>query len=201
MSDWKRTLLGVAVRVLARPLETRAGVDAPNSADAIVVLGAPLRQDGTLSDVVEERVRAGVGLWRRGVARLLVMSGGRVPGVRATRSEAEVMGERAVGLGVAPDAIVLETESENTSRNAECVRKALRDQCITRVVVVSQPFHLRRAVLWFERMGFDARGHRIALSVQDEQPVRALRWVTREYASLARDLVVTRRPGRGPRTT
>jgi len=45
-------------RALARPFEI---ADAPAPADAIVILGAPLR-DGRLSEVVAERVAAGYAL-------------------------------------------------------------------------------------------------------------------------------------------
>jgi uncharacterized SAM-binding protein YcdF (DUF218 family) len=184
--------LSVVARVAGRPLERRDRVD---QADAIVVLGAPLRPDGSLSDVVEERVRAGVALWQRGVAPLLCCTGGRGPGIVAARAEAEVMGERAEALGVSKGAILLEVESSNTSRNASNIERLLRERGLSSVVVVSQPFHLRRSVLWFQRVGLVARGWHIGDSLQYEHPQRALRWITKEYGSLARDLLVTRRPG------
>jgi uncharacterized SAM-binding protein YcdF (DUF218 family) len=64
-----------------------------------------------------------------------------------------------------------------------------------RVVVVTQPFHSRRAVLWFRRVGLQAVAWRIDESLQFREPRRGLRWILKEYASLARDLVITRRPG------
>ncbi len=180
------------VRVLGRPLERH---DVVERADAIVVLGAPVRSDGTLTDVVEERVRAGVTLWRRGVAPLLCMTGGRGPGIVAEVSEAEAMARRARELGVPEAAIVLEAASRNTSTNAKNIKVLLDGSRAGRVVVVTQPFHSRRAVLWFRRVGLTAVAWRIEDSVQFRQPRRGLRWVLKEYASLARDLTFTRRPG------
>jgi uncharacterized SAM-binding protein YcdF (DUF218 family) len=181
------------VRVLGRPLERRDVVEA---ADAIVVLGAPVRADGTLTDVVEERVRAGVDLWKRGLAPLLCMTGGRGPGMVADISEAEAMARRARDLGVPVRALVLEATSRNTSTNARNIKQLLDGRGVAaRVVVVTQPFHSRRAVLWFRRVGLDAVAWRIGDSLQFRHPKRALRWLLKEYASLARDLTVTRRPG------
>jgi uncharacterized SAM-binding protein YcdF (DUF218 family) len=187
-------LRSLAVRWLGRPLEVDGGLAV---ADAVVVLGAPLRRDGSLSDVLEERVAAGVELWRRGVAPLIVMTGGHGPGVAAMTTEAEAMAARARQLGVPAGSLLLEVESENTSRNAELTARLLLVRGARRVVIVSQPFHLRRAVLWFRRCGLDATGYVIANSLQVTQPARGLRWIGREYASLLRDLLVTRRPG-GP---
>jgi uncharacterized SAM-binding protein YcdF (DUF218 family) len=184
--------LRIAVRVLGRPLERR---DRERPVDAIVVLGAPVRADGQLSDVLEERVRAGVDLWKRGVAPLLCMTGGRGPGIVAEVAEAEAMARRARELGVPDSALVIEAASQNTSTNARNIRKLLSEHGAPRVVVVTQPFHSRRSVLWFERVGLDAIAVRIADGLQDRQPRRALRWIAKEYASLARDLWITRRPG------
>jgi len=182
----------LVVRVLGWPLERRDRVD---HADAIVVLGAPVRLDGSLSDVVEERVQAGVALWQRGVAPLLCMTGGRGPGIVASVSEAEAMARRAHELGVPAAALVLEDASRNTSTNARNIRELLGMGRIVRMIVVTQPFHSRRSVLWFRRMGLEAIAYRIEDSLQFRRPRRGLRWVLKEYASLARDLTITRRPG------
>jgi uncharacterized SAM-binding protein YcdF (DUF218 family) len=185
-------LLRSLVRMLSRPLELR---DKPAPADAIVVLGAPLRPDGRLSDVLEERVRAGVELWQRGLAPLLCMSGGRGPGVRAEIAEADAMAARARELGVPAAALVIEGESANTSKNAKNIAMILGSRGARRVLLVTQPFHLRRSAMWFRRAGLEVNGYWIADSLQYREAVRGLRWVGKEYLSLARDLTVTRRPG------
>jgi uncharacterized SAM-binding protein YcdF (DUF218 family) len=182
----------ILVRAVGRPLERRDRID---HADAIVVLGSPVRADGSLTDVVEERVRAGVALWRRGVAPMLCLTGGRGPGVVAAISEAEAMARRARELGVPSAAIVVEDASRNTSTNARNIKMLLNQSGVNRVVVVTQPFHSRRSVLWFRRVGLDARAHWISDSVQFRNPRRGLRWVLKEYASLLRDLAITRQPG------
>ena len=75
------------MRLLGAPLRVR---DAARRADAIVVLGARLRADGRPSAALEERVRAGVQLWQRGLAPMLCVTGGGPPG----RVEAKVRPEK-----------------------------------------------------------------------------------------------------------
>lgn len=150
-------------------------------ADAIVVLGTRLRPDGSLSGVGEERLRAGVELWRRGIAPLIVLTGGRDRLARAAITEADAFATRAKQLGVPGSALLLERDSRNTADNARHLAKLLPEP--RRVVVVTQPFHLRRSLLWFRRAGFDARGYHIEDSLQYRDPALAVRWITQEYIS------------------
>jgi uncharacterized SAM-binding protein YcdF (DUF218 family) len=153
--------------------------------DAIVVLGTQLADDDSLTRVGRERVVAGVELWRRGVAPRLVMTGGRSRRARHRLPEAVAMGLCAESLGVTPAALTIESRSSTTAENAFACAALLG---AARVVVVSQPFHLRRARMWFRRAGFDAVGYAIADSLQYREPGRGLRWVLREYGALGRDL-------------
>jgi uncharacterized SAM-binding protein YcdF (DUF218 family) len=176
--------MSVLVRFLGRPL---VSCSQPAQVDAVVVLGSPLRADGELTAVGAERVNAGIGLWRQVQAPLLVMTGGRSPRAHHALSEAEAMAAEAIRQGVPSEAVVIEGRSRTTHENAQrCAELLLPGR--TRVVLVTQPFHLRRAVLWFRRAGFDAHGHLIRDSLQFREPARGLRWVLREYLALARDL-------------
>ena len=104
-----RRPIGLAVRVLARPLTVR---DPEQPADAIVVLGTPLGARHGLTDVGEERVRAGVRLWQRGLAPILCLSGGGNRRIAPDRPrEADVMAARAHELGVPVSALRVERES------------------------------------------------------------------------------------------
>ena len=146
------------------------------------MLGTRLQADGSLSLVGEERVLAGADLWHRGVAPVLVLTGGRDPLARASIAEADAFAARARELGVPDDALLLERDSSNTADNARHLAKLLLPDR-RRVRVVTQPFHLRRALLWFRRAGFETRGHHIADSLQYRHATLALRWITQEYVS------------------
>ena len=171
-------------RILGWPLEVRDGAEV---ADAIVVLGAPVRPDGQLSGVGEERVRTGVELWRRGFAPVLCISGGG-PGriIPDHPREADAMAARARALGVPDQALRVERDSLSTADNARHTARLLVAEGRTRVWLVTQPFHTRRARAWFRRAGLEARAWYAADSIQYRLPRHGLRWVVIEYAAWLR---------------
>ncbi len=126
-------------------------------ADAIVVLGnrPPLDAGGEVAPESERRVRRGVELYERGLAPILVVTGGSVQ-----PTEAEVMARRAEELGVPREAIVVEDRARDTPENARFSVEALcrgRTPCHPRVIVVTSPHHLRRAVALFRCAGADVQ--------------------------------------------
>jgi uncharacterized SAM-binding protein YcdF (DUF218 family) len=110
------------------------------------------------------------------------MTGGDRAGRRDAPREADAMARRAEALGVAPAAIRIERESRTTRENAACCRALLGD-AVRRVCLVSQPFHGRRARLWFRRAGFEVRVFFAPDSIELVHPARALPWLLREYAA------------------
>lgn len=172
-----------AARVLGAPL---AAADDGGVADAVVVLGAPLAPDGSLSEVLRERVEAGFALWRAGGAPRLCVTGGPSRG----RTEADAMAEAVVALGVPERALVVERAARTTAENAANVAALLRPQGATRVWVVTQPFHARRARWLFRRAGLDAWAWSIEGGLQARDPARALGWIAREYAAWLRALTL-----------
>ncbi len=158
-------------RLLGAPLEVadRAGVPA----DAIVVLGAPPGR------VLDERVAAGLALWRDGAAPRIAVTG--------AGAEAETMARVLRASGVPDDALIVEPTARTTAENAARIAELLGAGAT--VWLVSQPFHLRRARRLFRRAGLAPRCWRIPHGLQDQEPRRALRWIGREYASWAKTLL------------
>jgi uncharacterized SAM-binding protein YcdF (DUF218 family) len=152
-------------------------------AEAIVVLGC-----GSASRL-ERRVECGVGLYRRAVAPLLVLSGGG----RGAEPEAVIMRRLALAAGLPDAALVVETGSRNTWENARETTGLLRQRGLSRIVLVSDRVHLPRAALLFRLAG---------LSIVERAGVRSRSawWeagaLLRELAALPKSLV---RAGRGPR--
>jgi uncharacterized SAM-binding protein YcdF (DUF218 family) len=171
------------VRALGAPLRI---ADMPARLDAIVVLGAPLLPGGALTDVLVERVDAAMDLWLLGGGPLVCVSGGDTGGGIA---EADAMGDALIAAGLPADALRRERRSRSTSDNARFSAELLRGDGVGAVWIVTQPFHGRRARRCFRAAGLEARVWPIVDSVEYRQPRRALRWIVREYAALARDLV------------
>jgi len=124
-------------------------LDTKRHANAIVVLGAA-QWDGRPSPVLKARVDHAVGLWRRGLAPILVMTGGRGQG--DTTSEAAVERRYAISLGVPSSAIKVEPDSRNT---AEALRQvaAMMGPDAREVILVSDPFHMLRLSILAHRFG------------------------------------------------
>jgi uncharacterized SAM-binding protein YcdF (DUF218 family) len=162
------------ISLLERPLVVRGEPLRP--LDAIVVLGAPLRNDRMTPPLVE-RVEAAAQLYHAGGAPRVVATGGVTQG--ASRSEAAAMAEGLRARGV-PEVIV-EDRSQTTAENAMFTAALLRDA--RRVWIVTQPFHGRRAARLFRTAGCEAHVWHIANSLEYRDRRRAARWVIREYAA------------------
>ncbi|HEY2083102.1 MAG TPA: YdcF family protein, partial [Verrucomicrobiae bacterium] len=80
-------------------------------ADAVVVFGARTYKDGRMSLALQDRIRTGCELYRAGLAKHLVLSGGPGDG---TVTEAEVMRNYALKHGVPAADIFIDNQGVNT---------------------------------------------------------------------------------------
>lgn len=131
--------IGVALYIL---LVGKRDEAAP--ADAIVVLGAAA-YDAKPSPVFEQRIRHGIALHRRGLAPILIFTGG-FGGDGARFAESQVAERYALRQGVAADAMLIETVSRNTRENLAQAQALMRTHGLTRAIVVSDPLHMSRAL-------------------------------------------------------
>ncbi len=145
---------------------------------AALILGAGLRADGSPTVVLADRVRAGAELYRLGKVKALLLSGdGRSS---PYYSEPEAMRRLALRLGVPESALRVDPEGLRTL--ASC-RRAREVFGFTRLVVVTQRFHLDRALWLCDAAGIEAVG-----LAADRSPYgpRQLWWTLREIpASLS----------------
>ncbi len=124
-------------------------------ADAVVVLGAQVLGRDTPGPALRRRLDHGVAVRERTATPWLVLTGGvGAAGV----SEAAVMAALARGRGVAAERLVLEEESTSTLEQAIAVSRLARQRGWRRVVVVTDRYHLPRALFLFHRMGVPADG-------------------------------------------
>lgn len=125
--------------------------NSPSKAVAIV-FGAGLRQDGLPSNVLEDRVRVASELYHQGVVSQLLVSGS----VRTTNyDEPKAMRDLAIELGVASDDILIDpngSRTYNTCFNAKHLFK------ISEALLVSQEYHLPRALGICNALGIEAAG-------------------------------------------
>jgi uncharacterized SAM-binding protein YcdF (DUF218 family) len=152
-------------------------------AEAIVVLGASVSADGVLSGGSLRNAVYGIELFRRGLAPLLVLCGdARSEGP----VEAEVRAALARELGVPPAAILTVVGARTTRGEADRVAALLRPRGVRRILLVTDPLHLARAIPTFEARGLEplaAPARRPAATADaPEGRLDAMRWALQELA-------------------
>ena len=117
--------------------------DNRQNADAIVVLGAA-QYDGRPSPVFEARLDHAVDLYEAGVARYLIVTGGKAEGDRTT--EAATARAFAMSRGVPASAILVEDRGRTTLESLHAVADLLRQHELASAVFVSDPTHMLRVL-------------------------------------------------------
>jgi len=166
-------LLGIARLVTglyARP-KTYTAADVPARRVAIV-FGAGLWRNGTATPVLQDRVQTAANLYFDGKVEKLLMSGDNR---FVDYNEPAVMRAVALSLGVPEDAIVLDYAGRRTYDT--CYRaKAIFG--VTEAILVTQAFHLPRAIYLCNQLGVDSVGVDADLRVYRRLSV--LYWNARE---------------------
>lgn len=95
------------------------------------------------------RVATAVDLWKKGYAGVIVFSGGSLDPRSAP--SAELMKREAVALGVPEDRIRIEPEAATTQQNAKLVAELMHASGLRSAILVTSPYHQRRAAMHFSR--------------------------------------------------
>ncbi|MDZ4771199.1 MAG: YdcF family protein [Chloroflexota bacterium] len=147
---WLLVCIGLvaAITVTAQPRE-------PRPTDAIIVLGAGVRRDGSAGPTLTRRAHEGARLYTAGYAPVVICTGGTP--YRASRAEAEACADVLRADGVPESAILLETSSRSTEENAAYTRAIFDARGWETALVVSDGYHLLRAGWIFQQQGIDAQ--------------------------------------------
>jgi uncharacterized SAM-binding protein YcdF (DUF218 family)/glycosyltransferase involved in cell wall biosynthesis len=133
---------------VAGPLNVSA---TPRSADAIVVFAGGVGESGKAGGGAQERLKKAVDLYKAGAADYLVLSSGYVYSFR----EADVMRALAMDQGVPAGHIVVEERATNTYQNVTFVDQILKARRWRSILLVSSPYHMRRALLVWRKVDPD----------------------------------------------
>jgi vancomycin permeability regulator SanA len=125
--------------------------NAPDRGTAIV-FGAGLRRDGTPTAILRDRVETAASLYLSGRVEKLLMSGdGQMEGY----NEPEAMRHFALSLGVPEEAIFLDYAGKRTYDTCYRAKEVFGVQS---ALLVTQKFHLPRALFLCNALGLDASG-------------------------------------------
>ncbi|MGA7858629.1 MAG: YdcF family protein [Terracidiphilus sp.] len=153
--------------------------------DAIIVLGSPADSDGNPTPEQLARVAEGVREYERDVAPRLIFTGGPAHNHFV---EAEVMARAAEAQGIPKSAIFVEPEAKDTIQNACFSVRIMKAHGWRSAEVVSNPIHLPRAGIIFNRMPMEWRAH-AAPPMEPVSPTNSAAAATLETLKTLRYLV------------
>jgi len=139
--------------------------------DCILVLGAKVMPDGSLSPILKDRVKVGLELYFNGAAPKLLMSGDHG---RKEYDEVGAMKNFAISEGVSSADLFMDHAGFSTY---ESVYRAKEIFGAKRVLIVTQKYHLHRALYIAKRLGLEADG--VASDLRDYRSMAYNN--TREY--------------------
>lgn len=117
---------------------------------AVVVLGSPNDDAGTLSIISRERLTAAIKLVKKDVTLALVLTGGFGPQFNTTsQPHASYAKEYVLKSGVSNDQILGLVESSYTIEDATLTKPVIDDAGLNSLIVVTSDYHLSRARLVF----------------------------------------------------
>ena len=123
--------------------------------DAIIVLGAQVKPDGTPSLQLQWRIDAAAQAWKDRNC-LVVVCGAQ--GSNEPAPEAHVMRDELIKQGVDESSILMDDKSFNTRQNIQNAIKLMDGRDVAHVLVVTSDYHLPRAMAIAEDAGLDASG-------------------------------------------
>ncbi len=139
--------------------------------DCIIVLGCQVRKDGSLSDMLHDRLARGVELYHAGTAPKLLMSGDHG---RDDYDEVGAMKQFAVDNGAASEDVFKDHAGFSTYETMYRAKEIFQAK---KVVIVTQEYHLYRAVYIAEELGMEAYGVSADLRTYGGQAKRDIREV------------------------
>ena len=151
--------------------------DERHEADAIVVLGAA-QYNGRPSPVLRARLDHALGLYREGLAPLIVVTGGVGPG--DTTSEALVGRRYLMAHEVPAESVAAQPQGRTTAASMTAVSEWLEARGAQRALLVSDPFHMFRLRIEARRTGIEAYTSPTESSPISDNPGLELRYLFRE---------------------
>lgn len=125
--------------------------DAPYS-EAIMVLGAYVYPDGTVSQMLDERLKVGYELYEKGKASKIIVSGDHG---RKDYDEVNAMKKFFLDKNVPAEAVFMDHAGFTTYESMYRARTIFK---VNKMIVVTQEFHLPRAIFIGRELGIEAWG-------------------------------------------
>ena len=143
----------LAAGLLAWRIYSFGNASSNDRADAAVVLGAAV-WTSEVSPVFRERINHAINLYQKGQVRKLIFTGGQ--GNPGEPTESAAARDYALQSGVPAGDILIEEKSHNTYENIVYAKQIADTNGISKVLIVSDPLHMKRAMAMAADAGFAA---------------------------------------------
>jgi uncharacterized SAM-binding protein YcdF (DUF218 family) len=145
--------VALAIAFTALRIYTYSSASSDTQADAAVVLGAAVWSQG-VSPVFRERINHAIDLYRRRQVHKIIFTGGQ--GNPNEPTEAAAARDYAVSNGIPPLDILIEQRSHTTYENLVYAKQLADQHGLKKVLIVSDPMHMKRAIAMAQDVGLDA---------------------------------------------
>lgn len=125
----------------------------PVKSDAIIVLGCAVYGKNP-SPFFKERLNEAIKLYKEGLGKYIIVSGGKGPGEDI--SEAEAGKEYLLKNGITDNVVLMDDGSYSTLQNLENSKKIMDGKSLKTAIIVSNKFHLKRASMIAKEAGINA---------------------------------------------
>lgn len=149
--------------------------------DCILVLGCGVRDDGSPSGMLNDRLLQGIALYNAGVSDRLLMSGDHG---RVDYDEVNLMKQFAIDHGVPSEDIFMDHAGFSTYESMYRARDIFQ---VNKIIIVTQRYHMYRALYVAQAMGMEAYGVESDPRQYGGQKMRDLR----ELLARPKDLIYT----------
>ena len=147
--------------------------------DCILVLGCGVWDDGTPTDMLADRIKVGIRAYESGVSDRLLMSGDHS---RKDYDEVNTMKAIAVENGIPADNVFCDHAGFSTY---ESMYRAADIFGADKIVIVTQSYHLPRAIYDAQKLGIEAYG----ISADERTYMGQMYRDVRELLARAKDFV------------
>ncbi|MBE5940569.1 MAG: SanA protein [Lachnospiraceae bacterium] len=151
--------------------------------DCVIVLGCLVRADGTPSHMLEDRIKRGVELYKADASPKIIMSGDHG---RTDYNEVQTMKEYAIADGVESSDVFMDHAGFSTY---DTVYRAKEIFQADKVIIVTQEYHLSRALYIAKALGIEAYGVAADYRTYSGQTSRDIREVLARVKDFATTII------------
>ena len=126
--------------------------DTTGGYDCILILGAGVHEDGKPSLMLKDRLERGIDLYKAGISEKIIVSGDHGT---VGYDEVNVMKNYLIDAGIPSENIFMDHAGFSTY---ESIYRARDIFCVKSMVIVTQKYHLYRALYIAKEFGLDAVG-------------------------------------------